>query len=176
MADGVRHSRGRRGPHDRTDPETALRRLCGADLAAVGRTHLSAGPLGRITRLRCPTLVTAGFDPVDPDAAARAGLTVAYCPTYSRQAVVGMSSPHCSVGVSALLITRTYRTSCVRVSAAGSMAQSARSCCSQHVCTGLSHRSQVFGRPANGASTRRSGTAAPRAAWSTGAATYTGTS
>ncbi|MEU6369095.1 NAD(P)-dependent oxidoreductase [Streptomyces sp. NPDC046931] len=72
---------------DRPDPETALRRLCGADLAVVEWTRLAAGLLSRITRLRYLTLVTTSFDTVDLDAAARAGLTVAHCSTYSRQAV-----------------------------------------------------------------------------------------
>ncbi|MFF7184138.1 2-hydroxyacid dehydrogenase [Streptomyces sp. NPDC008222] len=72
---------------DRPGPETALHRLCKADLAVVEWTRLPADLLGRITRLRYLTVVSTSFDGVDLDAAARAGLTVAHCPTYSRQAV-----------------------------------------------------------------------------------------
>lgn len=72
---------------DRPDPEVAVRRLCDADLAIVEWTPLPAALIRRVTRLRFLTLVTTSFDFVDLDAAAEAGITVAYCPTYSRQAV-----------------------------------------------------------------------------------------
>lgn len=72
---------------DRPDAETALGRLCGADLAIVEWTPLPAELLRQVTRLRYLALVTTSFDFVDLDAAAAAGITVANCPTYSQHAV-----------------------------------------------------------------------------------------
>lgn len=72
---------------DRPDPETAKRRLSECDIAIVEWTRLSAEVLGAVTRLRYVTLVTTSYDFVDLRAAALAGITVAYCPGYSSQAV-----------------------------------------------------------------------------------------
>ncbi|MQY15048.1 Glycerate dehydrogenase [Streptomyces sp. RB5] len=72
---------------DRPDADTAVHRLCDADLAIVEWTRLTADMLDRVTRLRYLTVVTSAFDGIDLDAARRAGVTVAHCPNYSRQAV-----------------------------------------------------------------------------------------
>lgn len=72
---------------DRPDQQTALHRLCSADLAIVEWTRLPAALLSRVDRLRYLTLVTTSFDTVDVDAAEAAGITVAHCPNYARQAV-----------------------------------------------------------------------------------------
>jgi len=73
--------------HDRPDPETAIRRLSECDIAIVEWTRLSAQILGAVARLHYITLVTTSYDFVDLTAAAKARITVAYCPGYSSQAV-----------------------------------------------------------------------------------------
>jgi glycerate dehydrogenase len=73
--------------HDRPDARTAIDRLNGCDIAIVEWTPLTAEVLGAITRARYITLVTTGYDFVDLEAAGRHGITVAYCPGYSSQAV-----------------------------------------------------------------------------------------
>jgi glycerate dehydrogenase len=73
--------------HDRPDPETAIQRLNECDIAIVEWTRLSAEILGAVTRARYITLVTTSYDFVDLRAAGKAGITVAYCPGYSSQAV-----------------------------------------------------------------------------------------
>lgn len=72
---------------DHPDPDTAVRRLCDADLAIVESTPLPGELLRRVTRLRYLTVATNGFHGVDLDAATAAGITVAHCPEHSRQAV-----------------------------------------------------------------------------------------
>lgn len=72
---------------DRPDARTAVERLNGCDIAIVEWTELTAAMLGAVTRARYITLVTTGYDFVDLESAARNGITVAYCPGYSSQAV-----------------------------------------------------------------------------------------
>lgn len=91
LPDGWRDRLGELGElevfEDRPDEDTAVRRLCSADLAIVEWTRLSASLLGRVTRLRYLTLVTTAFDNVDLAAAEAAGIVVAHCPGYARQSV-----------------------------------------------------------------------------------------
>jgi glycerate dehydrogenase len=73
--------------YDRPDPRTAVRRLNDCDIAIVEWTRLTAEILKAVTRARYITLVTTSYDFVDLAAAAECGITIAYCPGYSSQAV-----------------------------------------------------------------------------------------
>jgi glycerate dehydrogenase len=73
--------------YDRPDARTAIDRLNDCDVAIVEWTRLTPAILAATTRARYITLVTTGYDFVDLEAAARQGITVAYCPAYSSQAV-----------------------------------------------------------------------------------------
>lgn len=72
---------------DLPDPDTAIHRLNNADLAIVDSTPLPASVLRHVNRLRYLTITATSHHKVDLDAARTAGITVAHCPTYSRQAV-----------------------------------------------------------------------------------------
>ncbi|MCM4076475.1 2-hydroxyacid dehydrogenase [Paractinoplanes hotanensis] len=73
--------------HDRPDPETTVARLKNCDIAIVEWTRLTAEILRATSRVRHISLVTTSYDSVDISAAAKNGITVAYCPGYSSQAV-----------------------------------------------------------------------------------------
>src|SRR5690625_2455907 len=72
---------------DTPDPEEAVRRLSGADIALVEWSRFDAELIARLDTVRYLCIVTTGVDAVDLGAAAAHGVTVTNCPTYSAVAV-----------------------------------------------------------------------------------------
>ena len=77
--------------HDRTSPELVVERSRGADAVLTNKVVLDADAISSLPGLKYIGVLATGYDVVDLEAAARAGITVTNVPGYSTMSVVQLA-------------------------------------------------------------------------------------